>query len=87
LKHFHMDNLDSKPVHPAIIESIKNCINSKKRKVYDEILDEVIADIFIPINLKASFKVTYFGLILFVKVKLHEYKCPKKSSVNGKVAA
>jgi len=47
LKYFHKDNLDSKPVHPAIIESISDCINSKKKESLCKILDEVMADVLI----------------------------------------
>ncbi|XP_033730974.1 uncharacterized protein LOC117320505 [Pecten maximus] len=50
MKHFNIT--DGKPMHHALPDKIRSFINAKKREVFNNIMDEVVAEIFIPFELE-----------------------------------
>ena len=57
-----MVTMDDFPKHVAIKETIKTWTNEPKKKVFDLVMDEVIAELFIP------FTIQVFYLFLVAKL-------------------
>lgn len=52
LSKFKMETLDGFPKHSAIKDTIVKWTNEPKRKVFHEIMDEVITDLFVPFEVQ-----------------------------------
>ncbi|KAL4220322.1 hypothetical protein ACF0H5_020729 [Mactra antiquata] len=51
MNKFKMTAFTDEPKHPAIKQSIKTWTNEPKKKIFQQIMDEIIKDLFIPFEM------------------------------------